>query len=98
MEIYYFEYEDIDDSDIKLEINLDLLRVKAFATTYNFNREIISKNKLVGWWSAKNKEKLFSKYEMVEPIKLKNVAGTLNYEKSVLKYKQDDKYGLIIVL
>ena len=42
-----------------------------------------------------NKEKLFSKYEMVEPIKLKNVAGTLNYEKSVLKYKQDDKYGLI---
>ena len=42
-----------------------------------------------------NKEKLFNKYESVEPIKLKNVSGTLNYEKSVLKYKKDDLYGLI---
>ena len=72
MEIYYFEYEDIDDSDIKLEINLDLLRVKAFATTYNFNREIISKNKLVGWWSAKNKEKLFKI--------LRNNIGNMSYQ------------------
>ena len=42
-----------------------------------------------------NKEKLFNKFESVEPIKLKNVASTLNYEKSVLKYKKDGKYGLI---
>ena len=42
-----------------------------------------------------NKEKLFEKYESVEPIKLKNVSGTLNYEKSVLKYEEDGLYGLI---
>ena len=59
MEIYYFEYEDIDSDDIKLEINLDILRVRAIATTYNFNGEIISRNKCVGWWSAKSRSKLF---------------------------------------
>ena len=42
-----------------------------------------------------NKENLFNKYESVEPIKLKNVAGTLNYEKSVLKYQKDGLYGLV---
>ena len=41
------------------------------------------------------KEKLFNQYEDIEPIKLKNVASTLAYEKSVLKYKKDNKYGLI---
>ena len=39
------------------------------------------------------KEKLFNQYEDIEPIKLKNVASTLAYEKSVLKYKKDNKYG-----
>ncbi len=42
-----------------------------------------------------NKEKLFTKFDSVEPIKLKNVASTLAYEKNVLKYKQNEKYGLI---
>lgn len=41
------------------------------------------------------KEELFNEYETTEPIKLKNVASTLSYEKSVLKYKKDDKYGII---
>ncbi len=40
-------------------------------------------------------EELFSEYENVEPIKLKNIASTLCYEKSVLKYKKDGKLGLI---
>jgi len=31
----------------------------------------------------------------VEPIRLKNISSDLMYEKSVLKYKQDEKYGLI---
>lgn len=44
--------------------------------------------------NSKN-EKQFTKYEAVEPIKLKNVASTLTYEKSVLMYKQDGLYGLI---
>lgn len=55
-----FKYEDIDDSDITLEINLNLLKVIARATTYNFNGEVISRNKIVGWWTAKNKTKFFN--------------------------------------
>ena len=41
------------------------------------------------------KETLFEEYEKVEPIKLKNIASTLCYEKSILKYKKDNYYGLI---
>ena len=41
------------------------------------------------------KETLFEEYEKVEPIKLKNIASTLCYERSVLKYKKDNSYGLI---
>ena len=40
-------------------------------------------------------QKLFEKYEAVEPIELKNIVSVLSFEKSVLKYKQDGKYGLI---
>lgn len=39
--------------------------------------------------------KIFDKYEEIKPIKLKNVANALNYEKSVLIYKKNDLYGLI---
>lgn len=38
---------------------------------------------------------LFTEYESVEPIKLKNVASALAYEKSTLMYKKDGLYGLI---
>ena len=40
-------------------------------------------------------EKLYTNFEKVEPIKLKNVATTLNYEKSVFKFEKDGNYGLI---
>ncbi len=40
-------------------------------------------------------EELFSEYENVEPVKLKNIASILCYEKSVLKYQKDGLYGLI---
>ena len=60
MNIKYFKFEDIEGNDIKIEINLDLLRVRVFATTYNFNNEIISKNKIVGWYFAKNKKKFLN--------------------------------------
>ena len=40
-------------------------------------------------------EKLFTQYEETQPIKLKNVASTLSYEKSVLKYKKDGLYGIM---
>lgn len=42
----------------------------------------------------KNKE-LFTEYEEITSIRLKNITGSLMYEKSVLKYKKDGKYGLI---
>lgn len=42
-----------------------------------------------------NGEELFTKYDKVEAIKLKNVASVLCYEKSVLKYEKDGLYGLI---
>ena len=42
-----------------------------------------------------NNEELMTEYEQVEPIKLKNIQSDLMYEKSVLKYKKDNKYGLI---
>ncbi len=42
-----------------------------------------------------NNEELMTEYEQIEPIKLKNIQSDLMYEKSVLKYKKDNKYGLI---
>ena len=41
------------------------------------------------------KERLFENFEKVEPIKLKSVASTLNYEKNTLTYKENGKFGLI---
>lgn len=43
---------------------------------------------------ADNKQ-LFTEYEKVEPIRLKDIASDLMYEKTVLKYKENEKYGLI---
>ena len=42
-----------------------------------------------------NKEEILNNYKNVEPIRLKNIASDLVYEKSVLRYKENDKYGLI---
>lgn len=44
--------------------------------------------------NSKN-EKIFKEYDKIEPIKLKNMASLLCFEKSVLKYKKDETYGLI---
>ena len=97
-EFKYYIYKDsnkygvIDETGkIIIEANYEKIIIpnpsKAIFICYNENKtEVFNQNK----------EKLFSKYESVEPIKLKNVAGTLNYEKSVLKYKQDGKYGLFL--
>ena len=42
-----------------------------------------------------NNEEKFTEYEKVEPINLANIASDLAYEKSVFKYKQNEKYGII---
>ena len=42
-----------------------------------------------------NGEEIFSEYDNIEPIKLKNIVSILCYEKNSLIYEKDGKYGLI---
>ena len=42
-----------------------------------------------------NNEQIFSEYAQIEPIRLKNIASDLMYEKNLLTYEQDEKLGLI---
>ena len=84
----WFKYEDTDGNDIVLEINFNLLKVMARATTYNFKGEVVSRNKMVGWWTAKNKRKLFNV--------LRNSIGNMS-EEIYKKYQEfvnelDNKY------
>ena len=46
-------------------------------------------------YALSKNETIFDEYTKVEPIKLKNIASILCYEKTALKYEQDGKYGLI---
>ena len=41
------------------------------------------------------KEEILTDYQNVEPIGLQNISSDLMYEKSVLKYEKDGKFGLI---
>ena len=47
-------------------------------------------------YNEKN-ETIFTDFQNIEPLNLKNISGDLIYEKTVLKYKQDEKYGLISI-
>lgn len=38
---------------------------------------------------------LFKEYDLIEPVKLKSISNYIEYEKSVLVYKKNNKYGLI---
>lgn len=58
--IEQFKYENTYGDDVILEINFNLLKVIVKATTYNFKGDVVSRNKIVGWWIAKNKIKLFN--------------------------------------
>ena len=40
-------------------------------------------------------EEIFTNYENIEPLRLKNISSDLMYEKSVLKYSKDGKFGII---
>ncbi|MBR0350690.1 MAG: WG repeat-containing protein [Clostridia bacterium] len=60
---------------------------KAVFICTNENKEIKALNE-------KN-EQILTNFEEVTGIRLKNIASNLMYEKSVLKYKENDKYGLI---
>lgn len=40
-------------------------------------------------------EEIFTQYQNIEPLRLKNISSDLMYEKSILKYSKDGKYGII---
>ncbi len=40
-------------------------------------------------------EQIYKQYENVEVLQLKNISSDLLYEKSIVKYKKDGKYGII---
>lgn len=42
-----------------------------------------------------NGKEIFTEFKSIEPIKLKNIASSLMYEKSILTYKENEKFGLI---
>lgn len=60
---------------------------KAVFVCYNENgtREILNENN----------EKIFEEFSDVQAIELDSIGSYFPYEKSVLKYKENDKYGLI---
>lgn len=84
----WFKYKDIDDDDVTLEINFNMLNAKIFATLYNYNGEVKSRNKVIGWWSATNKKKFFNM--------LRNNIGNMSEEtrKEYLEFitELEDKY------
>lgn len=41
------------------------------------------------------REEILTEYNKAQPIRLKNISSDLMYEKSVLKYETDGKYGLV---
>lgn len=41
------------------------------------------------------KEEILTQYNNVQPIRLQNITSDLMYEKSILKYEKDEKYGLV---
>ena len=53
-----------------------------------------NENKETKILNSKNEEQ-FTEYKEVSSIRLKNIVSDLMYEKSVLKYQKDGKYGLI---
>ncbi len=41
------------------------------------------------------KEQILTEYNKAQPIRLRNISSDLMYEKSVLKYEKDGKWGII---
>ena len=42
-----------------------------------------------------NNEEIFTQYENIEPLRLQNISSDLMYEKSILRYSKNGKYGII---
>jgi len=56
---------------------------------------VCSKNEEKTSFLNKNSEELFLNFEEVSPIEITGIVLEVPYEKKILKFKQNDKYGLI---
>jgi len=63
-----------------------------FICQYNYNNEIDKYDCIV---LNDKTEQLFKNYNNIEPISVTGIIGNIPYEKFVLKYKKDDKYGIV---
>lgn len=63
-----------------------------FICLSNYNKQKDSYNTTIR--NEKNEE-IFNQYEEVSSIKVNGIAGEIPYEKSALKYKKDNRYGLL---
>ncbi len=63
-----------------------------FICLSNYNKQKDSYDTTIR--NEKNEE-IFNQYEEVSSIKVNGIAGEIPYEKSALKYKKDNRYGLI---
>lgn len=62
-----------------------------FVCYYNYNSDTDYKTKVIN----ANGTEIFTKYPNLDTISLSNITTTMLYEKSLLKYKNNGKYGLI---
>ena len=63
-----------------------------FICLSNYNKQKDSYDTTIR--NEKNEE-IFNQYEEVSSIKVNGIAGEIPYEKSALKYKKDNRYGLL---
>lgn len=99
---YFLVFDDkygvIDkNGDMIVETNFDMIQIPnpskdIFICMNNYNAETGNYETKV---YNKNKEEIFSEYEKVEAIKREENLDNIPYEKSVLKYKENGKYGLL---
>lgn len=85
------------NGEIVVETNFDMIQIPnptkdIFICMNNYNAETGDYETKV---YNKNKDELFSEYEKVEAIKREENLDNIPYEKSVLKYKENGKYGLL---
>ncbi len=63
-----------------------------FVCYYDYNEETgTSRSKVVN----ENETEVFTKYQRIETISLNDIETSMPYEKNVLKYQENGKYGLI---
>lgn len=85
------------NGEIVVETNFDMIQIPnptkdIFICMNNYNAETGDYETKV---YNKNRDELFSEYEKVEAIKREENLDNIPYEKGVLKYKENGKYGLL---